>query len=133
MRRAVVIASAVLLLGCAEGTGNGLLTAPVPLREVAADPEAFDDGPVRIRASYYSSFEISVLTAGLAESHPPQPVEPLVWLVASPPDRCLERAAGAAWADAVVASGTFRYDPEGGFGHLGQYEMALQDATLACA
>jgi hypothetical protein len=133
MRRAVAIASAVLLLGCAEGTGNGLLTAPAPLREVAADPEAFDDHELRIRAAFYSSFEVSVLTTGFAESHPPQPVEPLVWVVASPPDRCLERAAGAAWADDVVASGTFAYDPEGGFGHLGEYEMALQDATLSCA
>ena len=133
MRGVIAIAAAGLLMGCAEGGPPGLLSAPVALRDVAADPKAFDDGEVRIRASYYSSFEVSVLTTGFAESHPPQPVDPLVWVVASPPDRCLERAAGAAWADAVIASGAFRYDPDGGFGHLGEYEMALQDATLNCA
>ena len=133
MRGVIAIAAAGLLMGCAEGGPPGLLSAPVTLRDVAVDPEAYDDGDVRIQAAYFSSFEVSVLTTGFAESHPPQPVEPLVWVVASPPDRCLERAAGAAWADAVIASGTFRYDPDGGFGHLGEYEMALQDATLTCA
>ena len=131
MRRAIVIATAGLLLGCAEASEPR--DRPHALQEVAADPSAFDDAPVRLRAAYFSSFEVSVLTTGFSESNPPQPVEPLVWVVASPPDRCLERAAGAAWADEVVASGTFAYDPEGGFGHLGEYEMALQDPTLSCA
>jgi hypothetical protein len=131
MRRAFVIATAGLLLGCADASAPR--DSPQALRDVTADPSAFDDAPVRVRAAYFSSFEVSVLTTGFAESHPPQPVDPLVWVVASPADRCLQRAAGAAWADAVVASGTFRYDPEGGFGHLGEYEMALQDATLTCA
>jgi hypothetical protein len=131
MRRAFVIATAGLLLGCADASEPR--DSPQALQDVTADPSAFDDAPVRVRAAYFSSFEVSVLTTGFAESHPPQPVDPLVWVVASPADRCLQRAAGAAWADAVVASGTFRYDPEGGFGHLGEYEMALQDATLTCA
>ncbi|MGH2677425.1 MAG: hypothetical protein ACRDHB_03560 [Actinomycetota bacterium] len=126
----MVMATAGLLLGCAEASEPR--DSPQALQDVTADPSAFDDAPVRLRAAYFSSFEVSVLTAGFAESHPPQPVEPLVWVVASPPDRCVERAAGAAWADVVVAWGTFRYDPEGGFGHLGEYEMTLQDATLKC-
>jgi hypothetical protein len=131
MRRAIVIASAGLLFTCAEASKPR--DSNQALQDVTADPSAFDDASVRLRAAYFSSFEVSVLTTGFAESHPPQPVEPLVWVVASPPDRCLQRAGGAAWADAVVASGTFRYDPEGGFGHLGEYEMALQDARLTCA
>jgi hypothetical protein len=127
----IIFATAGLLLGCADGSEQR--ESPEALQDVTADPSAFDDAPVRLRAAYFSSFEVSVLTTGFAESHPPQPVEPFVWVVASPPDRCLQRAGGAAWADAVVASGTFRYDPEGGFGHLGEYEMALQDARLTCA
>jgi len=126
----MVIATAGLLLGCAEASEPR--DSPQALQDVTSDPNAFADAPVRLRAAYFSSFEVSVLTTGFAESHPPQPVEPLVWVVASPPDRCIERAAGASWADAVVAWGTFRYDPEGGFGHLGEYEMTLQDATLKC-
>lgn len=126
-----MIATAGVVFGCAEVSEPR--DSPQALQDVTADPSAFDDAPVRVRAAYFSSFEVSVLTTGFAESHPPQPVEPLVWVVASPPDRCIERAAGAGWADAVVASGTFRYDPDGGFGHLGEYEMALQEATLTCA
>lgn len=126
----MVIATAGLLLGCAQASEPR--DNPQALQDVTADPSAFDDAPVRLRAAYFSSFEVSVLTTGFAESHPPQPVEPLVWVVASPPDRCVERAAGTAWADAVVAGGTFRYEPQGGFGHLGEYEMALQEATLTC-
>ena len=126
----MAIATAGLLLGCADASEPR--DSSQALQDVTADPSAFDEAPVRLRAAYFSSFEVSVLTTGFAESHPPQPVEPLVWVVASPPDGCLDRAAGAAWADAVVAWGTFHYNPEGGFGHLGEYEMTLQDATLKC-
>jgi hypothetical protein len=37
------------------------------------------------------------------------------------------------WAEDVTATGTFRYDPDGGFGHLGAYDMALEDARVTCA
>jgi hypothetical protein len=128
----LVVAGAALLVACADAGQPPDRQEAQPLQDVVADPAAFDGATVRLRASYFSSFEISVLTTGFAESHPPQPVDPLVWVVAGPPDRCLERAQGAAWAETVIAFGTFRYDPEGGFGHLGDYRMALENATLAC-
>jgi hypothetical protein len=130
MRRAIVIASTGLLFTCAEASEPR--DSNQALQDVTADPSAFDDASVRLRAAYFSSFEVSVLTSGFAESHPPQPIDPLVWVVAAPPNKCIERAAGAAWAEEVIASGIFRYDPEGGFGHLGGYKMALQDATVTC-
>jgi hypothetical protein len=103
-----------------------------PLRAVIDDPEAYAGERVVVTAAYYGSFEVSVLAQGFAESHPPQPVEPLVWVNAVPPDECTERTRDVTWAS-VVATGTFQYHPDGGFGHLGEYDMALRNAALTCA
>jgi hypothetical protein len=85
-----------------------------------------------VEAAYYGSFEVSVLTSGFRESFPPQPIDPLVWVGVGPPERCLEEAEMATWSDRVVAEGTFRHDPDGGLGHLGGYDMAIEDAALTC-
>jgi hypothetical protein len=134
VRPAIVIALSVLwMASCADDGGpEGDTPGPPTLREVLANRRAFDDRTLRVRAAYFSSFEVSVLTTGFAESHPPQPVEPVVWVDAAPPDRCMERVRDAAWAESVVASGLFRFAPDSGFGHLGAYDMALEDATLSC-
>jgi hypothetical protein len=133
-RRAMVTALSVLwMAACADGGPAGDGPSPSTLRQVLANRRAFDDRTVSVRTAYFSSFEVSVLTTGFAESHPPQPVEPVVWVDAAPPDRCMDRTRDAAWAPSVVASGRFRFDPDSGFGHLGAYDMALEDATLSCA
>jgi hypothetical protein len=131
MRRVVAcLAAAVLLAACTEEHDN----PPGPMLEyVTGRPADFDGQQISVEAAYFSSFEVSVLTSGFAGSDPPRPVDPMVWVVASPPPRCIRRAQGAAWARSVIATGTFRYDPEGGFGHLGAYRMALEDAELTCA
>jgi hypothetical protein len=103
-----------------------------PLRAVIDEREAYAGERVVVTAAYYGSFEVSVLVTGFAESNPPQPVEPLVWVNAVPPEDCTERTRDATWAESIVASGTFEYDPDAGFGHLGAYDMALRDAALTC-
>lgn len=100
---------------------------------VTESPGDYDGQRVTVQAGYYGAFEVSVLTSGFTESFPPQPVEPLVWVGAGPPEECLQDSEGRVrWADRVQASGVFRYDPQGGFGHLGAYEMALDDARITC-
>jgi hypothetical protein len=131
MRRTIAMALGVgLLAGCGDGAGRGAVELDVA--EVTAHPAAYAGREITVRAGYYTAFEISVLTTGFAESYPPRPVDPLVWVVGSPPARCTEAAEGARWADEVAATGTFRFDPAAGFGHLGAYRMALQSARLAC-
>jgi hypothetical protein len=103
-----------------------------PLRAVVDEPEAYSGERVVVTAVYYGSFEVSVLATGFAESDPPQPVEPLVWVNAVPPEDCTERTRDATWARSIIATGTFEHDPDAGFGHLGAYDMALRDATLTC-
>lgn len=119
-----------LLVACGNGSPGG--SAPPSFSEVVENAEAYDGKTVRMDAAYYSSFEISVIASGLTETDPPQPVQPLVWVGTAPGDECLEQSEGSAWADTVEASGTFRYDPERGFGHLGDYEMVIEDAKLLC-
>jgi hypothetical protein len=104
-----------------------------PLRAVIDDPEAYTGERVVLTAVYYGSFEVSVLATGFAESNPPQPAEPLVWVDAVPPEECSERTRDVTWAHRVVATGTFQYDADGGFGHLGAYDMTLRNAALTCA
>ncbi len=123
------MALALLLVGCAN---EPEAAAPVTFESIVEDPEAFDGEEVTLDASYYGAFEISVLTSGFAESFPPQPVEPLIWVGVGPPEDCLQQAERVAWADRVEASGTFRYQAEGGLGHVGAYDMALENATLVC-
>ena len=126
----------VLLLAtaCAGGqeAAPGSSSAPLTVEEVAADPEAYAGERIRIRAGYYAAREASVLTPGFAESYPPQPMDPQIWVVATPPDACLQRAETVAWADRVVAEGTLRFQEGGGLGHLGSYELALDDARISC-
>lgn len=136
-RLATLVALLFVSTACAQRAGDrpsasdpdDLLT----LQAVTADPEAYDGRPVRLESGYYAAREASVLTPGLAESYPPQPLEPMVWVGAAPPSGCLEEAEGIAWAERVFAEGTFRYDAGEGFGHLGQYDMALENATLTCS
>lgn len=99
-----------------------------------ADPDAFDGERITVRAAYYSSFEVSVLTSDVADTDPPSPRESLLWVAASPPEECLVAGeAGAFWAKRVIATGLFRHDPGGGFGHLGAYPMTIQNVRLSCA
>jgi hypothetical protein len=139
MRQAVaaVALGVMLSAGCAERDAGPARTEPsgempVPLAEVTADPAAHDGERITVRAGYYASFEVSALTTGFAESYPPQPAEPLVWIIAEVPEECVERAQDVTWASDVVATGTFRYEPQGGFGHLSRYEMTLENAELTC-
>jgi hypothetical protein len=126
----MLVATACAATACAATPDPSERT---PLRAVIEDPEAYAGERVVVTAAYYSSFEVSVLATGFAESNPPQPVEPLVWVDAVPPQECTERTRDVTWAHSLVAVGTFQYDPDAGFGHLGAYDMALQDATLTCA
>ncbi len=129
MRLIALVAATVFLGGCAERFGG---PEEVALAALLEDPVAYEGGQVTFNAGYYGAFEVSVLTPGFAESFPPQPMEPQIWVNAGPPEECLQREEMSAWAERVRATGTFRYDPERGFGHLGAYEMALEDATLTC-
>lgn len=126
--RLLAIAAALLLAGCAGTSGDGEVSLAIVLEQ----PEEYDGERIAFEAGYYGGFEVSVLTSGFAESYPPQPMEPQVWVDAGPGEECLERAETVVWAERVRASGVFRYDPERGFGHLGAYDMALEDATLTC-
>jgi hypothetical protein len=132
------IAAAALALalvgGCARDAPPGPDPQPEPptFEELVGSPQAYDGRRVRVEAGYYGAFEISVLTSGFRESFPPQPIDPLVWVGAAPPERCLEQEDTVAWSDRVVAEGTFRYEPDGGLGHLGGYAMAIEDASLTC-
>ena len=132
MRTAIVVlAIATSLVACGRATetepgGNGT----APLVEILADPDAFEGQRVEVSTGYFSSFEVSVLTSGFAESYPPQPVDPLVWVSAGPPRSCLEVAERVSWSERVIATGIFRTG--GGFGHLGQYEFELTEPTLRC-
>jgi hypothetical protein len=128
MKLAALALAAVFLGGCAGSDGQEELT----LATVLEDPEGYDGERVTFEAGYYGAFEVSVLTPGFAESFPPQPMEPQIWVNAGPPEDCLQREETQVWAEQVRATGVFRYDPERGFGHLGAYEMALEDATITC-
>jgi hypothetical protein len=136
MVRLATMMALLVVMGsaCAERLEDGSSASDdlLTLQAVAADPEAYDGEAVRLETGYYGAREASVLTAGFAESYPPQPMDPMVWVSAAPPQDCLEEAEGVSWADRMIAEGTFRYDPDGGFGHLGAYDMALEDATLTC-
>jgi hypothetical protein len=122
----------VLATACAERSGPAGGPRKVSFGELTRQPDAFNGRRVEVEAGYYGAFEVSVLTSGFAESYPPQPVEPTIWVSATPPERCLQQAERVTWADTVRATGTFRYDPDDGFGHLGAYPMTLEDASLAC-
>ena len=127
-----------LLASCAGASGPGAGDrGPIPLQDVLEDPGSFDGQRITVAAGYFGAFEQSVLTTGFAESYPPQPIEPLVWVGASPVGPCLQIADddghGESWADRVVATGTFGYEPGGGFGHLGDYDMQMADARIRCA
>lgn len=129
MRLIATVALGLALSGCAGPAED----RPLDLSRVTADPETYEGERVDLMAGYYGAFEVSVLTQGFAESYPPQPMEPQVWVTAGPGRDCIERAETVVWAERVRATGVFRYDPDGGFGHLGAYEMALEDATVSCA
>lgn len=136
-RLVAMVALLVLSTACAQraedrssaSDPDDLLT----LQAVTSDPSQYDGRPVRLEGGYYAAREASVLTPGFAESYPPHPLEPAVWVGAAPPSGCLEEAEGIAWAERVIAEGIFRYDAGEGFGHLGQYDMALENATLTCS
>ncbi|HEX6207695.1 MAG TPA: hypothetical protein VF058_04975 [Actinomycetota bacterium] len=125
-----LVALFALATGC--GGDEGIVgPRDVELESVLADPEGHDGERLRFRAFYVGSFELSVLTAALAESYPPQPAEPTIWVDASPRGGCIVTDVGVTWGE-VVAEGVFRYDEGGGFGHLGIYRMQLEGARLAC-
>jgi hypothetical protein len=116
-----------VLAACAGSSGQ------VTFAELTESPGDHDGEVVAFEAGYYGAFEESVLTSGFAESFPPQPMKPLIWVNGGPPEDCLQDAEGGVrWAERVEASGTFRYEPGGGLGHLGVYEMALDVERIAC-
>jgi hypothetical protein len=130
VRALTLVLAAALLVGCADRADtNGAAS----FADVTDNPDDYDDQRITVTSGYYAAREIGVLTSGFAESYPPQPVEPLIWVGTGPSGACLEQDQGVAWAERVQASGVFRYDPQDGFGHLGGYEMALEDATITCA
>ena len=129
MKLIALVAAAVLLAGCAERFGG---PEEVTFGALLENPDAYEGGQVTFEAGYYGAFEVSVLTPGFAESFPPQPMEPQIWVNAGPPDECLQREERSTWAERVRATGVFRYDPGKGFGHLGAYRYALEDATITC-
>lgn len=126
-----LLISAMLLLGACSDAED-LVTFRLP--DLTEDPGGFNGERVKIIGGYYTAFEVSVLTSGFEETSPPKLLGPLVWVLSSPPEECLMTAEkGARFAESVEATGIFRYDPDGGFGHLGAYEIALEDATITCA
>jgi hypothetical protein len=128
--RKILVAAMLMLGACSDA--EELTTFRLP--DLTEDPGGFNGERVKIIGGYYGAFEISVLTSGFEESSPPQPVGPLVWVFSSAPQECLKTAEmGVRFAENVEATGIFRYDPDGGFGHLGAYEIALDDATISCA
>jgi hypothetical protein len=130
---AAVVITLALASGCARDAPQRRQPQPQPtFEDLIGSPQAYDGRRVRVEAAYYGAFEVSVLTSGFRESFPPQPIDPLVWVGAAPPDRCLETEERVAWSDRVVAEGTFRYQADRGLGHLGGYDMAIEDATLTC-
>jgi hypothetical protein len=132
--RAATVALLVLLAGCGEEPPSAGET--LTIEEIAADPASFDGERVRIEAGYYAASEQSVLTPGFAESYPPMPMDPTIWVDGAPPEGCLQTAEDlqpdVSWAERVLAEGTFRYDPNGGFGHAGAWTMTLEGASLRC-
>ena len=137
MRRLVAAVLMLAAVACAGTGGPAAGDDPVSLDEVTGDPDGYDGERITISGGYYGAFEVSVLTSGFAESYPPQPVEPLVWVGAAPDGPCLQRAdaegRGASWADRVLATGIFEFSADGGFGHLGSYDMQLVEARVRCA
>lgn len=129
-KHGAAVALFLLAAACgAEPQAEG--TREVSIEDVLADPAAHDGQRLRFRAAYVGSFERSVLTAALAESYPPQPAEPTIWVDGRPSRDCVISDAGVTWGD-VIAEGVFRYDEEGGFGDLGVYTMQLTAARLSC-
>lgn len=135
MRRALSAAAAALIVAAACGGGEDPRGEEVfrgRLARVVEDPASFDGRRVVVRAYYVAELDQTVLTVGLAESYPPQAIEPRVWVTAlEPEDGCLSSDAGVTWGE-VLADGRFRYDPEGRLGPLGVWTMELQDAGLRC-
>lgn len=130
MKHGAVLALLVLVAACG-GEPRTVGTRDVEIEELLADPGDFDGQRVRFRAAYVGSFERSVLTAALAESYPPQPAEPTIWVDAEPTGPCIIRDVGVTWGQ-VVAAGVFRFEEDGGFGHLGVHTMQLLEPTLSC-
>lgn len=125
------VAALVVLAVACGGEPRAEGTRDVEVEELLANPATFDGQLVRFRAAYVGSFEQSVLAGALAESYPPQPAEPTIWVDGEPEGPCLISDVGVTWGE-VVAEGRFRYEEEGGLGHLGVYTMQLLDARLAC-
>jgi hypothetical protein len=127
---------AVAVALAASGCG-GERAAPrgyerVAFQDLTADPAAYTGRRVRVTDGFWvSSFEQSVLTGALAESYPPQAVEPFIWVTAEAEGDCITSDEAVSWGK-VIAEGTFRFDEDGGFGHLGVYTMELDDARLRC-
>ncbi|HEX6261302.1 MAG TPA: hypothetical protein VF097_00495 [Actinomycetota bacterium] len=129
-KRIALVALIALATACGGDEGS-VGPRDVELESVLADPDGHDGERLRFRAFYVGSFELSVLTAALAESYPPQPAEPTIWVEARPRGDCVVSDVGVTWAE-VVAEGVFRYEQGGGFGHLGIHRMQLEGARLAC-
>lgn len=121
------------LLGSSCGGADGGVEAfRGPIQRVLEDPAAFHGKRVEVRAWYVERSDEQLLSSGLAESYPPQPVEPTVWISASEPEGdCLASDIGVTWGR-VVATGTFHLDERGAFGPFGVLPMTLSGARLAC-
>lgn len=132
MKHVVALGLVVVIATGCGGQQEPAGVREVRIEEVLADPAAHEGQRLRFRAFYVGSFERSVLTAALAESYPPQPSEPMIWVDAEPRGgECVITDVGVTWGE-VVAEGVLRVDEENGFGHLGIYSMLLEDARLTC-
>jgi hypothetical protein len=138
MRRYAIplVALAFLTAACGQRRSSEPSgSVEVTFEDLRRDPAAHDGERIRLQTGYYAARETSVLANEFAESYPPQvgPPEATIWVVATPPAACREEAGGVLWStDGVIAEGTFRFQEDGGFGHLGQWQMALESATLTC-
>jgi hypothetical protein len=131
----VLLVAAMVLPGCADRAPAPAGPGRVTIEELLDDPAGSDGERIRVEAYLLVSPGSSVLTDRLLESYPPQAGSPSVWVDAPPPAGCLDEgtgvAAGTSWGT-VSATGTFRYEADGGLGHLGEWTMALGDASLSC-
>lgn len=135
--RILVLVTALVLPACEERT-NGPADGPAraTIEELLEDPGSFDGERVRVEAYLLITPQTSVLTDRFLESYPPQAGSPSVWVEAAPPTGdCMDEgtgvAAGTSWGN-VVATGTFRHQPDGGLGAGGEWTMALEAASLSC-
>lgn len=110
--------------GCAGGA-SARDGGTANLEELIRGASAFDGKTVTVRAGFLSTSGRRVLTSGFAESFPPQAIDPTISLDAELFGPCVHTAQHVRWAEAVQATGMFRYRAEG-------QAMDLEGARIVC-